>query len=86
VEDLRDLGGRLLRLLVATMVGVPGAFAIALGIDWLTRHDAHPMRDFELPLLFAGAIVCTFGCYVVLQALAHRRPRIRLPRARLVVR
>jgi hypothetical protein len=83
VEDLRDIRGRLVRLVVATLVGVPGAFAIAYAIDWLV-HDYHPFRDFELPLLVAGAIVCTFGCYVVLQALAHRRPR--LPRARLVVR
>jgi hypothetical protein len=84
VEDLRDLGGRLARLLVATIAGITSSVAIAIGIDWLTRHDGSPMRDFELPVLVAGAVVCTFACYVLLQALAHRRPRVRLPRARLV--
>jgi hypothetical protein len=84
VEDVRDLGGRLVRLVVATVVGVPAAIFIAFAIDELTRHDAHRMRDFELPLLVAGAIACTFGCYVVLQAIAHRRRPVRLPRARLL--
>jgi hypothetical protein len=84
VEDLRDLGGRLARLLVATVVGVPTSVFVALAIDYLTRHDAHCMKDFELPLLLAGAIVCTYACYVVLQAIAHRQRPVRLPRARLL--
>ena len=84
MEDLRDLGGRLARLLVATLVGVPSSAFIAFAIDYVTRHDAHCMKDFELPLLVAGAIACTYGCYVVLQAIAHRQRPVRLPRARLL--
>ena len=72
----------MLRLIVAMIAGTTSTLGISIGICWLTRHDAHPMRDFELPLQVAGAIACTLAYYAILQALARRRPR--LPRAYVV--
>jgi hypothetical protein len=84
VEDLRDIGGRLVRLFVSLIAGVTTVFSIATGIDWLTRHDGRGFRGIELPVLVAGVAACTFGCYVVLQAFAHRRRPSQLPPARVV--
>jgi hypothetical protein len=87
VEDLRDLGGRLRRLVISIVVGAVGS--IALG--WVFpiseqmpllggctgRHGSQLVME-DVPLLLAGIVAIASGCYAVLSWYA-RRPR--LPRA-----
>lgn len=75
-EDLRDLGGRLSRLVVSIVVGVVAALAIAsiLPISprrfhgCLGRHGSQIIRE-DAPLILAGIVAITLATYSVLQRL-----------------
>ena len=87
-DDVRDLGGRLFRLFIASVIGTLAAIAIAI---CLPLRDHLPnwrccfrvgVDDINVALVIAGAVVLSLGCYALLGALARRRPRaLTIPRA-----
>lgn len=90
MEDLRDLGGRLRRVLVSVIVGAVGSGALGwvfpvpepmpLLHSCMGRAGSQLVMEDSF-LLIAGAIALAVACYAVLSWRA-RRPH--LPRARVV--
>jgi hypothetical protein len=81
-DDARDLGGRLVRLLLAVVLGIPSAIAILV----LIPHGARGMWFPQLALLTAGAVGMSLLWHAVLCALVRPARAPRLPRAHLVRR
>jgi len=90
MEDLRDLGGRLRRLVISIVVGAVGSFALGMVFPisevqpllrgCMGRAGSQLVME-DAFLLLAGAIAIACACYALLVWHA-RRPRI--PRARVV--
>ena len=87
VDDVRDVNGRLFRLVLSIIVGATGA--VMLGAV-LPGHVGGGPSAFAIPaLVAAGAVGITLGLYTLLGVLARRLPVpgvAPLPRARLVRR
>ena len=90
MEDLRDLGGRLRRLVVSIIVGAIAS--VALGSSFPISEVQPLLRGCmgragsqlvmeDVPLLLAGMTAISCACYALLAWLV-RRPRV--PRARLL--
>ncbi len=80
--DVRDLEGRLGRLVASISIGLSAAVLIAA---MLPGHSgfAGPAA-FALPVLIAvGAVALAIGVNAGWHAARHRRRRVRLPRARV---
>jgi len=86
MDDVRDLGGRLVRLVLACAIGAILTILCCTAIDRLTGHGHHHHRsnDFELPVIAVGGAAIVACVYFALNALVRRRPRHELPRARIV--
>lgn len=81
---MRDLGGRFTRLVLACAIGTVLTILCCAAIDLLTGHRHRLPSDFELPVIAVGGAGIIAGVYFALNALARRRPRDELPRARIV--
>jgi len=92
-EDVRDVGGRLGRLIASIFAGVLLSLMLAALLPGLHRIGGGPSA-FAIPaLLAAGACGFAVGIYTLLGALERREPmraprcvHAPLPRARLVRR
>ena len=93
-EDVRDLDGRVGRLIASIVAGVVLSLMIAAVLPGLKRIGGGPSA-FAIPaLLAAGACGFALGIYTLLGALERRQPtraalrprQTPLPRARIVRR
>ena len=93
MDDLRDLGGRLCRLLISIVVGAVGSIALGLVFPisevqpllhgCMGRSGSQLVME-DVPLLLAGTVAIAFASYTLLTWLVRRPHRPRLPRAWLV--
>jgi ABC-type antimicrobial peptide transport system permease subunit len=90
VEDLRDLGGRLRRLMISIVVGIIGSIALGLCfpisevqplLHGCTGRSGSQLVMEDVPLLLAGTVAIACACYAVL---AWHARRLRIPSARVV--
>ncbi len=83
MSDVRDLAGRLQRLITAGLIGTASSIAIALALPRRHRFSGCMTSPDDIPvsLVIAGAVGLTLLLAAVLGALARRPPRIRMPRA-----
>ena len=89
-DDIRDLSGRTLRVLISIPVGI----ACSLVVTYLLPTRDHFERDIGCmrgegwfvrggspTLIIAGAVAFAMGCCALLGYLARRQPKPRLARA-----
>ena len=78
MHDLRDLGGRIRRLLVSVAIGVAGVILIVFALDTLIHNRDHGPNGFDVWMMLVGMVALTITAFALLEKVAHRT---RVPRA-----